>query len=99
MDDDTVLQLCHDYPPKDRERRHTVSVGESKRDNFMLGGPTTLGEFRERRSARDATLPAPVLLYPSLQVNIRGGRLPPAEANGRRYLSTPLQGDIPAALD
>ena len=58
-----------------------------------------LGEFRERRSARDATLPAPVLLYPSLQVNIRGGRLPPAEANGRRYLSTPLQGDIPAALD
>jgi hypothetical protein len=76
-----------------------VTVGESKRDNIMLRGDTTLAEFRERRATRDAKLPAPVLLYPSLQVNIRGGRLPPAEANGRRYLSTPLQGEIPAALD
>lgn len=99
LGDDTVLQLCHDYPPEGRERRHAVTVAESKRDNKMLRGDTSLEDFRERRSARDAKLPAPVLLYPSLQVNIRGGRLPPVEANGRHYLSTPLQGDIPAALD
>lgn len=98
LGDDTVLQLCHDYPPEGRERRHAVTVAESKRDNKMLAGDTSLEDFRERRAARDAKLAAPVLLYPSLQVNIRGGRLPPAEDNGRHYLSTPLQGEIPAAL-
>jgi glyoxylase-like metal-dependent hydrolase (beta-lactamase superfamily II) len=97
MDDATVLQLCHDYP-QGRERRSAVTVGESKRDNRMLRGDTSLEQFAQARRARDAQLPAPVLLYPSLQVNIRGGRLPPAESNGRRYLSTPLQGEIPPAL-
>ena len=99
MPDNTTLWLCHDYPPAGRERHSSVSVGESKRDNIMLAGDTSRGDFVQRRRARDAQLPAPVLLYPSLQVNIRGGRLPSAEANGRRYLSTPLHGDIPAALD
>lgn len=99
MDDATVLHLCHDYPPAGREPRSKVSVGESKRDNRMLRGDTTLEEFSRARRARDAQLPAPVLLYPALQVNIRGGRLPPPHGNGRRYLSTPLQGDLPAALD
>lgn len=98
MDDATVLHLCHDYPPAGRERRSEVSVGESKRDNRMLRGDTALGEFGEMRRARDAQLPAPVLLYPALQVNIRGGRLPPPAANGRRYLCTPLQGELPDAL-
>lgn len=92
MDDATVLHLCHDYPPPGRERRSSVSVGESKRDNHLLAGDTTLKAFAAARNARDAQLPAPVLLYPSLQVNIRGGRLPPAEPNGLRYLCTPVQG-------
>jgi len=91
MPDATTLWLCHDYPQGGRERRASLSVGESKRDNKMLAGDTSLETFRERRSARDATLPAPVLLYPSLQVNIRGGRLPPAQGN-QRYLCTPLSG-------
>lgn len=89
MPDDTLLWLCHDYP-QGRERRSSVSVGESRRDNRMLSGDTSLQQFRERRSARDATLPAPVLLYPALQVNIRGGRLPPPEDNGRSYLKIPI---------
>jgi glyoxylase-like metal-dependent hydrolase (beta-lactamase superfamily II) len=92
MPDATTLWLCHDYPLGGRERRASLSVGESKRDNRMLAGDTSLDTFRERRSARDATLPAPVLLYPSLQVNIRGGRLPPAHGNLKRYLCTPLSG-------
>ena len=99
MDDATLLQLCHDYPPAGRERRSEVSVGESMRDNRMLRGHTTLEDFRQARVARDATLPAPTLLYPSLQVNIRGGRLPPPHENGGRYLCTPVQGELPAALD
>ena len=66
-------------------------MGEQKRDNRMLDATTTREDFRARRSARDAALAAPNLLYPSLQVNIRGGHLPPADANGTRYLRTPLK--------
>ena len=98
MDDATVLHLCHDYPPAGRKRRSEVSVGESKRDKLMLRGDTTREDFRQARLARDAILPAPKLLYPSLQVNIRGGRLPPPHQNGQRYLRTPVQGELPAAL-
>lgn len=97
MPDDTVLWLCHDYPPEGRERRASVTVGESRRDNRMLSGNTTREAFSAARRARDAGLPAPQLLYPALQVNIRGGGMPEPEANGRRYLRTPLtiesQGD------
>lgn len=97
MDDATVLHLCHDYP-QGRERLSTVTVGESKRDNRMLRGDTRFDEFAQARRSRDAQLPAPMLLYPALQVNIRGGRLPPAGRNGRHYLCTPLQGELPPAL-
>ncbi|MGY0558937.1 MULTISPECIES: MBL fold metallo-hydrolase [unclassified Lysobacter] len=96
LPDETTLWLCHDYPPTGRERRASVSVGESRRDNRMLAGDTTLKVFRAARSTRDAGLPAPNLLYPSLQVNLRGGRLPPAGADGHRYLCIPLQVEPPA---
>lgn len=92
---DTVLWLCHDYPPEGRERRASVTVAESRRDNRLLSAGTPLEEFRKARAERDASLAAPRLLYPSLQVNIRGGRLPPAAANGRRYMRTPLQLEPP----
>ncbi len=86
----TRLWLCHDYPPAGREPRAWVSVEESRRDNRMLSAADNLETFAERRHARDAVLAAPKLLYPSLQVNIRGGALPPADAEGRRYLITPI---------
>ena len=92
MPDDTVLWLCHDYPPQGRDRRTSVTVGEQKQANRMLDGDTSRETFRERRSTRDAALAAPNLLYPALQVNIRGGRLPPPDTNGTRYLRTPLKG-------
>ena len=99
LPDDTVLWLCHDYPPQGREARASVTVGESKRDNRMLRGDTSPSEFSGTRRARDATLPAPALLYPSLQVNIRGGRLPGADSH-RIYLRTPvaIDPDIAARL-
>lgn len=93
---ETVLWLCHDYPPEGRERRASITVEESRRDNRMLSGDTTLEAFRAARTARDAGLAAPRLLYPSLQVNIRGGRLPAPGANGQRYMTTPLSVDPPA---
>lgn len=96
LPDDTVLWLCHDYPPAGRERRASVTVGESRRANRMLAGDTTLQDFAGARRARDADLPAPTLLYPSLQVNIRGGKLPAVADNGHRYLLTPLRIEAPA---
>jgi glyoxylase-like metal-dependent hydrolase (beta-lactamase superfamily II) len=92
---DTVLWLCHDYPPSGRTPRASVGVLESRQDNRMLPARMSLSEFSAARSARDAMLPAPALLYPALQVNLRGGRLPPAE-NGRRFLRTPVTLVAPA---
>lgn len=96
LPDDTQLWLCHDYPPAGREPRASVSVGESRRSNRMLAGDTPLEDFSAARHARDAALPAPTLLYPSLQVNIRGGKLPAIADNGVRYLQTPLHITAPA---
>lgn len=87
---DTVLWLCHDYPPQGRAPRASVGVAESRRDNRMLDAATTRAQFVAARTARDAGLPVPALLYPALQVNIRGGVLPGPAANGTRYLQVPL---------
>ena len=78
LPDDTTLWLCHDYPPAGRELRASVSVGESARDNRMLPRGKPVEAFVAAREARDAGLPAPELLQPALEANIRGGRLPTA---------------------
>ena len=96
LPDEVRVWLCHDYPPPGREPRASVSVGESRGGNRMLAGDTALEDFSAARKARDAVLPAPTLLYPSLQVNLRGGKLPAAADNGRRYLHTPLHLETPA---
>ena len=90
LPDDTVLWLCHDYPPPGREPRASVGVMESRRDNRMLRADTPLSDFCAARRARDATLPMPTLLLPALQVNLRAGALPEPEDNGVRYLKIPL---------
>lgn len=94
LGDDVILWLCHDYPVAGREPISHITVRESKLSNKMLSAFDTLDDFAERRRARDATLPAPNLLYPSLQVNIRGGRLPAPTADGRVYLRTPIRIDV-----
>ncbi len=95
LPNDTMLWLCHDYPGADRTRRASVSVLESRRDNRMLRDDASVAAFSSLRTARDATLSVPALLYPALQVNLRGGRLPPAR-NGRRFLQIPLTLDAAA---
>lgn len=60
--------------------------------------PVTEDEFVEMREARDAKLPAPKLLLPSIQTNIRAGRFPPAQANGVRYLMIPVKPKQPNAV-
>ena len=88
---ETRLFLCHDYKSPGRETyAWETTVGDELDHNVHVGGGVTEEDFIAMRQARDATLCAPKLLYPSIQVNIRGGRLPQAEANGARYLKIPL---------
>jgi glyoxylase-like metal-dependent hydrolase (beta-lactamase superfamily II) len=88
---ETRLFLCHDYKAPGRDDyAWETTVGDELDHNVHVGGGMTEEEFAAMRQARDATLCPPKLLYPSIQVNVRAGRLPPAEANGERYLKIPL---------
>lgn len=90
LPDDTRLFACHDYRPGGRELRWVATVAEQSADNIHVGGGTTREAFVAMRTARDRELDLPRLLLPALQVNIRGGRLPPAEGNGSAYLRIPV---------
>lgn len=87
---DTRLFLCHDYPPAGRDATPATTVAEERASNVHLAGDVDEDTYVRLRTNRDASLPVPKLLLPALQVNIRGGALPPAEANGVRYLRIPL---------
>jgi len=83
----TRLWMCHDYKAPGRETYAWQStVAEQRAMNPHVKDGITEDEFVALRTARDAKLAAPLLLLPSIQVNIRAGRFPPAEANGVRYL-------------
>lgn len=88
--DSTRVFVGHDYQPNGREVRYQTTIGRSKQRNPQLSDEMTLEGFSTLRTTRDATLRAPRLLYPSVQVNIDAGRLPKPHANGRRYLRVPL---------
>jgi glyoxylase-like metal-dependent hydrolase (beta-lactamase superfamily II) len=89
---ETQLYLCHDYKAPGRDRYAWVTtVEEQKARNVHIHAGVSEAEFVEMRKARDATLAAPTLLLPSIQVNIRAGRLPRAESNGVSYLKIPIR--------
>lgn len=88
----TRLFLCHDYKAPGRD--HYVwetTVGEERAESVHVHDGVSEAEFVAMRQKRDATLPAPTLLLPSIQVNIRAGRLPAPEANGVPYLKIPVR--------
>lgn len=87
---DTRLFMCHDYLPDQRSLRYQSTVAEQRAANIHVHEGIDEAEFVQRREARDATLDMPVLMLPSVQVNMRAGRLPPPESNGIRYLRIPL---------
>ncbi len=88
----TRLFMCHDYKAPGRETYAWETTVEAQRKgNKHVHDGVTEDEFVEMRQARDANLDAPRLLLPSIQVNIRAGRFPPAEANGVRYLMIPVK--------
>lgn len=91
LPDDTRLFMCHDYLTAEREEhQHETTVARQRQGNVHVREGVDEDAFVAMRRQRDATLNAPALIWPSIQVNMRGGELPPAEANGVRYLKIPL---------
>jgi len=86
----TRLFVCHDYPPEGREARWETTVEAERERNIHVHEGVSQAAFVAMRQARDATLEMPTLILPAIQVNIRAGALPQAEANGVRYLKIPL---------
>jgi glyoxylase-like metal-dependent hydrolase (beta-lactamase superfamily II) len=86
----TTIYVCHDYAPKGRTPMWQTTVAEQRANNIHVHDGVNEEAFVKMRKARDATLELPALILPSLQVNIRAGRLPPPEDNGTSYLKIPL---------
>ncbi|HET8942461.1 MAG TPA: MBL fold metallo-hydrolase, partial [Rudaea sp.] len=91
LPDTTRVCLCHDYPADDSPPQSETTIAAQKAENVQLRADTSEADYVTLRTARDATLAVPRLLYPALQVNIRAGRLPPADARGRIFLCLPLK--------
>lgn len=86
----TRVFLCHDYKAPGRDAYAWEStIGEQRAKNIHLADVSE-DEFVAVREARDKTLAMPLLILPSIQVNIQAGELPPPEANGVRYLKLPI---------
>jgi glyoxylase-like metal-dependent hydrolase (beta-lactamase superfamily II) len=88
---ETRLFLCHDYKAPGRTHfAWETTVAEERARNIHVRDGVSEDEFVAMREARDKTLDMPTLILPSIQVNIRAGNLPPAEANGTVYLKLPV---------
>jgi glyoxylase-like metal-dependent hydrolase (beta-lactamase superfamily II) len=87
---ETRLFMCHDYAPGGREIRWETTVGAERAANIHVRDGVGEEEFVAMRTARDATLAMPRLILPSLQVNMRAGRMPPKDADGRQFLKVPV---------
>ena len=98
LPDDTRLFTGHDYQPGGRAPQWESTVAAQKAGNIHLVQHPGEDAFVAARHARDETLPVPKLMLPALQVNLNGGRMPPEEANGRRYLRIPI-GLFPPFVD
>ena len=86
----TLLYLCHDYPPAGREAACSTTVAAQRTGNIHVRDGVPEADFVARRQARDATLALPALMLPAVQVNMRAGRMPPPDANGTAYLKIPI---------
>lgn len=86
----TRIFVCHDYPGPGESPRCEATVGEHRRGNIHVRDGIAEEDFVARRTERDQTLALPALMLPAVQVNIRAGQLPVAEANGVSYLKIPV---------
>jgi len=86
----TRIYVCHDYPPTGREAQWETTVAEQRAKNIHVRDGITEEGFVAMRKTRDATLEVPMLILPSIQVNVRAGHMPPADDNGVAYLRIPI---------
>lgn len=87
---ETVVYVCHDYPPENRAVLWQTTVAEQRANNIHVKNGISEDAFVAMRTARDAKLDMPTLILPSIQVNVRAGQMPPADDNGIVYLRIPL---------
>ena len=90
LPDETQLYMCHDYQPNGRELQYITSVAEQRAHNIHVHDGVSEDDFVQMRETRDASLEMPVLILPSVQINMRAGHFPPAEDNGQSYIKIPL---------
>lgn len=91
LDPETRVFLCHDYKAPEREDYlWETTIAEERASNVHVHEGVTEDQFVKLRDERDAQLPVPTLLFPSVQVNMRGGQLPAANEHGKRFLKIPL---------
>ena len=88
---ETRLFMCHDYKAPGRDEFRWETTVADERNNVHLADGVTEDAFVSMRESRDATLATPKLLLPAIQVNIRGGRFPPPDADGHCHLRIPVQ--------
>jgi glyoxylase-like metal-dependent hydrolase (beta-lactamase superfamily II) len=86
------LFICHDYGPNGRDIRWETTVADERAHNVHVRDGVTEAAFVALRTARDATLAMPRLIMPAIQVNMRGGQMPPPDEGERRFLKIPLTG-------
>jgi len=89
---ETRLFICHDYGPNGRDIKWETTVAEERAHNIHVRDGIGEDEFVRMREERDATLAMPRLIIPSLQVNMRAGRLPPRDEEGKTFLKVPVNG-------
>lgn len=92
LPDNTLLYMCHDYPPNTRTEQYLTTVKEQKMANVHVHNGISCEDFVAMREQRDATLSMPVLILPAVQINMRAGEFPPKENNGISYLKIPING-------
>lgn len=89
---ETRLFICHDYGPNGRDIKWETTVGDERAHNIHVKDGVGEDEFVAMREARDKTLDMPKLIIPSLQINMRAGRMPPKDGNGKVFLKVPING-------
>jgi glyoxylase-like metal-dependent hydrolase (beta-lactamase superfamily II) len=92
LPDDMRLFICHDYGPNGRDIKWETRVADERKHNIHVRDGVTEDEFVAMREARDKTLEMPKLIIPSLQINMRAGRMPPKDDKGKVFLKVPING-------
>jgi len=97
LPDATRVFVGHDYGPGGRPVTWETTIGKQRLENIHIKNGIDINEFVSMRETRDSTLSLPAMIVPSIQVNIRAGRLPEAEDNGISYIKTPIN-EFPGAV-